>query len=166
MIARYQVLRRRIETEQEQIHRAATKAQRAHEASKRGSADESFYLDSTALNLHGFYNGVERLLEIIARDVDDTIPTGHNWHRDLLQQMLLDIQGVRPAVLAPTTVDLLGDYLGFRHIVRNLYTWDFIPTRLGELVADLPKTVAALDQDVSKFKAFLDSARQADENIG
>lgn len=162
MIARYQVLRQRIADEQKQIRRAATKAQNAYQASARGGKDETFYLDSTALNLHGFYSGVERLLEIIARDIDNLTPTGSTWHRDLLQQMKLEIPGVRPAVLTPRSVELLEEYLGFRHIVRNLYTWDFIPKRLGELVAQVPETLTTLDRDLAKFDAFLGQSVQAD----
>jgi hypothetical protein len=48
---------------------------------------EGAYLDSVALNLHGFYSGLERLFELIARHVDRALPTGETWHRDLLQQM-------------------------------------------------------------------------------
>ncbi len=32
--------------------------------------DEPAYLDSVALNLHGFYAGVKRLFELIARHID------------------------------------------------------------------------------------------------
>jgi hypothetical protein len=45
---------------------------------------EHAYLDSVALNLHGFYSGVERLFELIARHVDRVLPSGDTWHRDLL----------------------------------------------------------------------------------
>ena len=62
--------------------------------------DESAYLDSVALNLHGFYSGLERLFELIARHVDGAVPSGETWHRDLLQRMTQDMAGVRPAVLS------------------------------------------------------------------
>lgn len=162
MMARYQVLRRRILSEREQIRRAATKAQKAYQAAAHGGQNETFYLDSTALNLHGFYNGVERLLEIVAREIDDSLPSGPTWHRDLLQQMQLDVPDVRPAVLAPMTVQLLEEYLGFRHIVRNLCTWDFMPTKLGELISRVDQTLAALDRDFVRFDTFLENAVQAD----
>ncbi|MEW5719123.1 MAG: antitoxin, partial [Chloroflexota bacterium] len=68
MIPRYQVFRQRITDEWHNIRRAAEKAQHAFAASKRGGADETFYLDSTALNLHGLYNGVEQVFEWIAQE--------------------------------------------------------------------------------------------------
>jgi len=54
----------------------------------------ALYLDSAALNLHGFYSGLERLFELIARHVDGAIPSGETWHRDLLQWIELKIQAL------------------------------------------------------------------------
>ena len=61
------------------------------------------YIDSVALDLHGFYSGVERLLELIARRVDQHVPEGANWHRDLLIQMGQDVLDARPAVISEET---------------------------------------------------------------
>ena len=43
------------------------------------------YLDSVALNLHGFYSGLEHLFELSATVVDGAMPSGANWHQVLLQ---------------------------------------------------------------------------------
>lgn len=43
------------------------------------------FLNSLALHLHSFYNGVERVFESIARQIDPTFPSGTHWHRDLLE---------------------------------------------------------------------------------
>lgn len=37
--------------------------------------------------LHSFYNGVESIFIIIAKEIDGAVPTGDRWHRDLLEQM-------------------------------------------------------------------------------
>lgn len=47
-----------------------------------------------ALNLHSFYTGVERIFEAIARRIDYWKPIGEQWHRQLLNQMSLDIPQV------------------------------------------------------------------------
>ena len=51
---------------------------------KATQRNDNDYYDGIALNLHSFYTGIERILEEIARDIDASIPTGQNWHRDLL----------------------------------------------------------------------------------
>ena len=47
------------------------------------STSDDFYLDSVALNLHGFYSGLERIFELIAIHVDGSRPEGENWHQTL-----------------------------------------------------------------------------------
>jgi hypothetical protein len=84
------------------------------------SGDE-LYLDGVALNLHGFYNGLERLFERIATTIDGSLPQGANWHQVLLEQMKTDVSGLRPAVISEETHQVLDGYRGFRHIVRNIY---------------------------------------------
>jgi len=37
--------------------------------------------------LHSFYNGLENIFLSIAKGVDQQVPTGSQWHRDLLVQM-------------------------------------------------------------------------------
>jgi hypothetical protein len=70
--------------------------------------DAEVYIDSVALNLHGFYSGVERLLELIASQVDEAAPEGGQWHRELLERLSQPIAEVRPAVLQAGTVRRLG----------------------------------------------------------
>jgi len=60
---------------------------------------DDVYLDGVALNLHGFYSGLERIFELIATTIDGTKPDGEHWHQALLQQMTSEMPGVRPAVL-------------------------------------------------------------------
>ena len=56
-------------------------------------------INSIALNLHGVYTGIERIFEVIAKKIDQRFPTGDKWHRDLLEQMSVDIPKVRKAVI-------------------------------------------------------------------
>ncbi|MEX1352793.1 MAG: hypothetical protein AB1Z31_34290 [Desulfobacterales bacterium] len=45
---------------------------------KAKTQSDDIYLDSVALNLHGFYSGVERLFKKIAGTIDATLPEGAN----------------------------------------------------------------------------------------
>ena len=54
---------------------------RAEEAWRRAEqSKDDLYLDSVALNLHGFYAGLERLFELISTAIDGSLPQGSNWH--------------------------------------------------------------------------------------
>lgn len=116
-----------------------------------------FYLDAIALNLHGFYAGVERLLEIIADGVDETKPTGAQWHQQLLRQMTSEIAEVRPAVFSPGLREQLDRYRGFRHVVRNVYTFNLDSEQIEILVRHLPETMTQLRQELLVFADFLDA---------
>ena len=115
------------------------------------------YWDGVALNLHSFYSGIERIFEDIARSVDDTLPAGPDWHRNLLVQLSVPVPDRRPAVLQRETRMLLDEYRGFRHIVRNVYTFNFRPTRLKELVDRLGDCFSLAKQDLLAFADFLES---------
>ena len=117
---------------------------------------DDYYVDATALNLHGFYGGLERLLEIIADGVDQAKPAGAHWHDDLLRQMAAEIPGVRPPVLSQETRERLDRYRGFRHVVRNVYTYNLDPEQVGVLVKQLAPTMARVSQDLAAFADFLE----------
>lgn len=118
------------------------------------------YLDGVALNLHGFYAGIERIFEDIARSVDETVPAGSDWHRDLLLQMSAEIERIRPAVISLETRYCLDEYRGFRHVVRNVYTFNLRSSRLQELTQDLRGCYLALVGDLDVFLQFLESLAQ------
>ena len=114
------------------------------------------YLDGVALNLHGFYAGVERIFEQIAREIDGALPDGPEWHRELLMQMSAEVSSTRPPVISRTTRDCLDEYRGFRHVVRNVYAFNLRPTRLKELAMELPACYQTIVEDITAFCNFLD----------
>lgn len=122
---------------------------------KAQQLNDDGYLDGVALNLHGFYAGVERIFEDIARNLDEAVPAGPDWHRDLLLQMSAAIDGARPAVISQETRFCLDEYRGFRHVVRNVYTFNLRPLRLKELTENLSTCYERLDAELASFTAFL-----------
>ncbi len=143
----------RIQTEMSDLARVVARCARIFaKAQESGDTD---WLDGVALNLHAFYAGVESIFEEIARDLDDALPGGSEWHRSLLMQMAAELPGIRPLIIGRTTRDCLDTYRGFRHVVRNVYTFNLRPARLRELVEELPACYAALAQDLTSFNTFL-----------
>lgn len=140
----------------EELRELTRVAQRADElARKAKTTNDDGYWDGVALNLHGFYTGVERILESIAREVDGSVPAGPHSHRDLLLQMAAEIPGRRPAVVSRSCRERLEEYRAFRHLVRNVYSFSLRPQRLDELVQALPGCLQELRRDLGAFAAFL-----------
>jgi hypothetical protein len=121
-------------------------------------------LDSVALNLHGFYAGLERLFEVIVTAIDGAMPQGANWHQVLLQQMCTEAPSVRPAVISEGTRDALEEYRGFRHIVRHVYTFKFDPAKVQPLVEHIQAVFLQVRAELLAFAEFLE--RQGKEAEG
>ena len=107
------------------------------------------------MNLHGFYAGLERLFEMIAAAVDGTVPQGQNWHRMLLDQMVVEVPSVRPALISEETRRMLEDYRGFRHGVRNVYAFRFDQAKVSELVEGVPAVFSHVRAELLAFADFL-----------
>jgi hypothetical protein len=116
---------------------------------------DDYYLDSVALNLHDLYSGFERLFELIAVHIDGTKPEGENWHKALLQQMAAENPKIRPGAISDGVLRQLDVYRGFRHIVRNVYTYKFDPVKVEQLVVDIPDLFADLEAELLAFAEFL-----------
>ncbi len=133
--------------------------QRITEAWRRSTATgDDYYLDSVALNLHSFYSGLERIFALVAETVDNDVPQGENWHQKLLHQMSLEVAGVRPAVISISVYDRLNDYRGFRHVVRNIYTYRFDSAKIEKLVAAVPGLFEEVKAEIQAFVNFLEQA--------
>ncbi len=155
MIERYAVAAGRIRQELADIERVVSRAERAIAAAKQRPEDQDLYLDSAALNLHDFYAGLERIFHHIAATVDRSVPSGHEWHRELLRQMSVDLAPIRPQVLSAETIKTVDEYLRFRHIVRNIYTFEFDPERIEHLTQHLRPSFERVQVELLAFADFL-----------
>lgn len=156
MIESYLVLAERVRKELGDLERLVARANRAVSTAKKNPQDADLFLDSASLNLHDVYSGLERIFKQIAATVDGTVPTSAEWHRELLEQMGLDLPKVRPPVLTREAIQSLDEYLRFRHVVRNVYTFSFDPERVGRLVTELDAVFDQVRQELSVFADFLE----------
>jgi hypothetical protein len=144
----------RIHLELEEIPHVLLRMNEGWERARRSNDD--YYLDGVALNLHGFYMGIERILTRIAETIDGTLPHGEGWHLLLLEQMMKEVSGIRPAVISAETGTKLDEYRKFRHVVRNVYTRNFDPVKLGKLVNSAPELFAQAKAELLAFASFLE----------
>jgi len=144
----------RIRAELNDLARVVERGTRLFDKAQKSSDQD--WLDGVALNLHGFYAGVESIFEEIATELDGGVPAGADWHRQLLVQMAVDLPSLRPAVITLSTRACLDEYRSFRHVVRNVYTFNLRPSRLQELVEELPVCLTSLKHDLTAFCHFLE----------
>jgi hypothetical protein len=103
--------------------------------------------------LHSFYNGLENIFLSIAKGIDTYVPTGSQWHRDLLTRMTESTSSREP-VLTAEMAHRLADYLGFRHFYRHSYSFFLEWGELEKLVTSLAEV---WDQAKDELQLFLDS---------
>ena len=148
-------LAERIRDEIVDLDRSVARASAAWERGKV-SADQDYYLDAVALNLHSFYSGVERLFELTARHIDQAVPDGESWHQDLVSQMAQQMSDVRPAMISADVAAGLDEYRRFRHLVRNIYATNLVPAKMQGLLERLPVLWSRLRVELAAFAAFLE----------
>ena len=106
--------------------------------------------------LHSFYTEIEKILKLIARECDGRIPSSDAWHKELLNQIAAPTN-TRPAVITSGLVEILSEFLAFRHLFRGasiaLMRWD----KLSPLVAKVDQTYLQTRQELETFQEFLQS---------
>jgi hypothetical protein len=100
--------------------------------------------------LHAFYTGVENIFKRIALEIDDQLPIGPYWHSDLLN-LMAQAAVARPAVITPPLRQRLKEYLNFRHVFRQAYTFDLDWAKMAALVLDCEDTWRQLHLELEQF---------------
>jgi hypothetical protein len=160
MIERYTVAASRIRQELANLRKVVVRAERATAASQQRPHDQDLFLDSAALNLHDFYAGLERIFRHIAANVDRSVPDGPDWHRELLRQMGMELPQIRPQAISDATIQAIDEFLRFRHVVQNIYAFEFDPERIERLVRHLRPSFEQVQIELLAFADFLDGLAQ------
>jgi hypothetical protein len=109
-------------------------------------------MESVAYQLHNFYNAVEDLLKLIATHFENNISESAQWHSALLQRMMQDVSGIRPAVISLKTFTALNGLRGFRHFFRHAYE---VPINYEQLSVNLKLASTVLPQLERDIDIFL-----------
>lgn len=120
---------------------------------------DPYLMRAKASFMADFYMGVEKILKLIAEEMNGGAPRGEGWHKRLLHTMSLEIKGIRPAVISKELYPDLLKFLGFRHVVRQAYGFQLDVKKLNELERIFPKTWKSFSREIKKFCDFLDGVK-------
>lgn len=115
-----------------------------------------FYNRAAGSVLHDFYTGLEKIFCDISNKINGGLPKGEDWHIKLLRNMA-EQNARRPTVISSGLMEELKEYLGFRHLFRNIYgaqlDWSKLKELLMKLQGDIwPKTKEALELFIKKVQ--------------
>jgi hypothetical protein len=114
----------------------------------------NLFYEVQALKLHNFYTGCERIFSLIVSEFNGGKPSGFDWHQRLLQRMTV-AQQERPRVISAETAQRLKEYLGFRHVVRNVYGFDLDIDRVARLIQIYPDIWHQFEREIQTFVTWL-----------
>jgi hypothetical protein len=105
--------------------------------------------------LHSFYTEIEKILKLIAREWDGHVSSSDSWHKDLLKQMS-EVTAKRPAEISPALVEVLSEFLAFRHLFRGasivLMRWE----KLAPLIAKVNQAYEQAKVEIEAFVRFIE----------
>ena len=108
--------------------------------------------------LHDYYAAAENIFRDVAAKIDKSIPQGEQWHKALLEQMTLEVPGLRPPVVSSATAEKLDYYRALRHVFSNVYGFHLSLDRMKDLLERLSDVSAALAEDLDRFVRQMRSA--------
>lgn len=114
------------------------------------SDPDKIELKALATVLHSFYNGIEKIFSIIAKDVDNDFPEDSFWHRKLIKQMNSKTNN-REKVISDELLEKLDGHLAFRHYYRHSYSFYLDWNLIKELVNDIENTKASFNSEILNF---------------
>lgn len=100
--------------------------------------------------LHSFYNGLENIFEIIAKNIDNSVPMGNKSHQELLHQMASENK-MRKEIVNKELYLKLKEYATFRHFYRHAYSFQLNWEKMKPLVDNISDVWIDVKQSLENF---------------
>lgn len=100
--------------------------------------------------LHNCFGALESALERLIEAVDGGLPTGRNYHAELIRRAAAPVPGVRPTIISPALAADLQQLRQYRHAFRHAYG-DYNYARAAENVPIVSRAVPALAAEIEVF---------------
>lgn len=110
------------------------------------------YIEITAMAqiLHSFYNGIESVIVLILKNINEKLPNDHKWHKTLLE-IAFGNNSKKVKLLRDDIKDLLNDYMSFRHFLRHSYSSELEWDDMKELVENINELWEKIKSDFELF---------------
>ncbi|MDJ0508910.1 MAG: hypothetical protein QNJ64_06620 [Crocosphaera sp.] len=103
------------------------------------------------------YTGCERMSERVAVALDGGLPTGENWHEQLLRQMADSGGNNRPPLWQGSLLLELDEYRKFRHLFRHKYQTKLNADKVLILVQKIIITSQKVRKAIKQFNLWLET---------
>jgi hypothetical protein len=93
-------------------------------------------MTAAAQVLHSFYNGVESVIVLFFKHINEKLPNDLKWHKTLFE-MAFGKNSKNIKVLRENIKDKLEKYLFFRHFIRHSYSSELDWNLMGLLIKEV-----------------------------
>lgn len=100
--------------------------------------------------LHSLYNGLKNIFEIIAKNVDGSVPSGNKSHQELLHQ-IASKNNRRNEIIDEKLYLKLREYATFRHFYRHAYSFQLNWEKMKPLVNSIHIVWKEVKLSLEKF---------------
>jgi hypothetical protein len=121
--------------------------------SAEDSEDKDSHMRAIAGCIHGIYTGMEKILKDLINQFDGVLPSGDDWHIQLLRRAKYPNEGVRAALISEETFISLETLRGFRHVFRGRYHTNLIPELIIERANKTLEAYPKFLDDIEQFHA-------------
>lgn len=122
----------------------------SYEGWPKDSQDAWIMLTAMAASIEKCYSGTERILKNLLQELDGTIPSSHDWHRQLIDRAASVGPHGRPPLFNEELSKTFHDLRSFRHRERNAYMHDLDPAIVLEKAAVMVKAVQSLGECIDR----------------
>lgn len=140
-----------------QLERIDSVYETLEERAQHAAPEAPAHVESEAYQLHNLYSAIEDLLQMVAGAFENSITDLSSWHSQLIDRMTLDVEGMRPALLADDTARLLHELRAFRHFFRHAYVTPLEYDRVQKVLGYAHKVRPLLKRDVQAFLVALEA---------
>ncbi|MBL7005912.1 MAG: hypothetical protein ISR78_02390 [Spirochaetia bacterium] len=121
---------------------------------KRNVFPDNFDLIVLAEIITDYYTCLETTFLRISKAFENNLEK-YRWHANLLERMVVEIPGVRKALLTDRTYDLLKEIMRFRHFKRYYFELDYDKDRIDFLEKKYKEVVPLVLQELDLYITFL-----------
>lgn len=117
-------------------------------------------ITAAAQVLHSFYNGVESIIVLFFKHMNEKLPNDFRWHKTLLEMAFgANTRNIR--ILREDIKTEMQNFLSFRHFIRHSYSSELDWSEMGPLIRGVEAVWETIKSDFEAFMA-LDTPERMD----
>ena len=107
-------------------------------------------ITAAAQVLHSFYNGVESVIVLFFKYIDEKLPNDLKWHKTLFE-MSFGNNSKNIKIINDGIKDELEKYLLFRHFIRHAYSSELDWNEMEPLINEIKNMWKIIKNDFEEF---------------